>query len=147
MVDEFVAAQDLILAEIKQLGKVNKFQVFENSVPTGTELEYQNGSYLPYVIVGFGGMSEARQDWQGITSSAEDVKWSSVVVFCVGDNPHTVRILKSIMRRKLEGLIPIYGWGQLTEVLSGDFGISKPDADLSPLRYGETIAFKSVVDM
>ena len=99
------------------------------------------------MIVGFGGMSEARQDWQGITSSAEDVKWSSVVVFCVGDNPRTVRILKSIMRRKLEGLIPIYGWGQLTEVLSGDFGISKPDADLSPLRYGETIAFKSVVDM
>lgn len=147
MVDEFVAAQDLILAEIKELGRINKFQVFENAVPTGTELEYQNGSYLPYVIVGFGGMSEARQDWQGITSSAEDVKWSSVVAFCVGDNPRTVRILKSLMRRKLEGHIPIYGWGELTEVLSGDFGISKPDADLSPLRYGETIAFKSVVDM
>lgn len=147
MSEVFDDVQTDILRQINERGIRDKFQTFDGAVPTGKELKEEHGRYWPYVVVGFGGKSEAAGRQRGITSSAEDVKWTSLVVFCVGESAATVRKLKSILRKMFEGYAPMPGWGQYTEVLSGDFGISKPDPDLSPLRFGETIAFKSLTDV
>jgi len=139
---EFVTGQDIIINKLEVLAQRGKFQVFDGAVPTGETLKSTNGRFWPYVVFGLGGRTEAANRMQGISSSREDVKWSSFVLFCVGDTPRTVRKLKDAIREEFEGYIVGPGWGEMTEVLSGDFGISKPDPDLIPLRFGETIAFK-----
>lgn len=143
---EFLTVQSSIIADIKALGVMYKFSTYDGAIPTGTELKSTNGRYWPYVVYGFGGKSEAANRQRGITSSAEDVKWSSMVFYCVGDTPSTVRKLKDILRTEFEGMVPGPGWGEFTEVLTGDFGISKPDPDLIPLRFGETMAFSIMTD-
>ena len=144
---EFLDTQKAIVAKIKALGAAKKFSVFDGAVPTGDQLETTNGRYWPYVVFGLGGKTEAANRHQGITSSKEDVKWTSLVFFCVGDTSNTVRTLKDVLREEFEGYSPEPWLGQYTEVLTGDFGISKPDPDLIPLRFGETIAFKSLGDI
>lgn len=144
---EFFSTQEAIINQIKLIGAVNKFSTFEGAIPTGEQLKSENGRYWPYVVYGLGGKSEAANRHQGITSSKEDVKWTSLVFFCVGDTARTVRRLKDVLREEFEGYVPAPGWGQYTEVLTGDFGISKPDPDLIPLRFGEVISFKSLGDI
>lgn len=143
---EFLDVQEQIIAKIKALGAAQKFSVFDGAIPTGEQLKTVNGRYWPYVVFGLGGKTEAANRHQGITSSVEDVKWTSLVFFCVGDTPGTIRRLKDVLRTAFEGFVPSDGWGQFTEVLTGDFGISKPDPDLIPLRFGETMAFKNLGD-
>ena len=143
---EFLDTQNEIIRKIKALGVAQKFSTYDGALPTGDQLKSTNGRYWPYVVFGLGGKTEAANRHQGIVSSKEDVKWTSLVFFCVGDTPNTVRQLKDILREEFEGYIPADGWGQFTEVLTGDFGISKPDPDLIPLRFGETLAFKNLGD-
>lgn len=143
---EFLDGQNHLIAKIKAIGLSQKFSVYDGSLPTGEQLVSTNGRYWPYVVFGLGGKTEAANRMQGIVSSREDVKWSSLVLYCVGDTPSTVRKLKDILRNEFEGYVIGPGWGELTEVLTGDFGISKPDPDLIPLRYGETMAFKLLTD-
>lgn len=143
---EFLTTQEEIIDKIKALGVAMKFSTYEGALPTGDELKKTNGRYWPYVVYGLGGKTEAANRHKGITSTAEDVKWTSLVFYCVGDTPTTVRRLKDVLRTEFEGYIPRDGWGQFTEVLTGDFGISKPDPDLIPLRFGETMAFKNLGD-
>lgn len=143
---EFLTTQDEIIAKIKALGAAMKFSVYDGALPTGDQLKSTNGRYWPYVVFAMGGQTEAANRHKGITSSKEDVKWTSLVFFCVGDTPDTVRKIKQILRETFEGYIPTDGWGQFTEVLSGDFGISKPDPDLIPLRFGEPMSFKNLGD-
>lgn len=142
----FLTVQDQIIEKIKAIGVTQKFSTYDGSVPTGEVLKNTNGRYWPYVVFGLGGKSQVANAQKGITSSAEDVKWSSLVFYCVGDTPATVRKIKDILRTEFEGYVPAIGWGEFTEVLTGDFGISKPDPDLVPLRYGETQAFKIMTD-
>ena len=139
--------QEQLAQKVKDLGESMLFQVFDGAVPSGETLKATNGRYWPYVVFALGGKSEAARRMQGITSSADDVKITSLVFFCVADTASTVRRLKDVLREEFEGYEPTVGWGQFTEVLSGDFGISKPDPDLIPLRYGETISFKSYTDI
>lgn len=142
---EFLEVQTQLKNDIIQLGKDKKFSTFDGALPTGEMLKKENGRYWPYVVFGLGGKSEVANRQKGIVSSAEDNKWSSLVFFCVGDTPDTIRKLKDVLRTKYEGYVPALGWGQFTEILTGDFGISKPDPDLIPLRFGETISFKVMV--
>ena len=139
---EFLDGQNLLISTLEDLAEEMKFSVYDGAVPTGATLVSTNGRFWPYAIFALGGKTEAANRMQGITSSREDVKWTSLVFYCVGDTPATVRTLKDVLREKFEGFIVGPGWGELTEVLSGDFGISKPDPDLIPLRFGETLAFK-----
>ena len=143
---EFLDTQNEIIKKVKALGVAQKFSTYDGALPTGDQLESTNGRYWPYVVFALGGKTEAANRHQGIVSSKEDVKWTSLVFFCVGDTPNTVRQLKDILREEFEGYIPAAGWGEYTEVLTGDFGISKPDPDLIPLRFGETLAFKNLGD-
>lgn len=142
----FLEVQDEMIEIIKQMGVDNKFSTYDGSIPSGEHLYSTNGRYWPYVVYGFGGKTQAAGRMQGIGSSRDDVKWTSLVLYCVGDTPATVRRLKDVMRNRFEGYTPRIGWGEYTEVLTGDFGISKPDPDLVPLRFGETLAFKSLTD-
>lgn len=144
---EFLDAQQLLVDKIEAIGAAQKFGVYDGAIPSGEELKTTNGRYWPYVVFGLGGKTEAAKRHKGIVSSVEDVKWTSLVFFCVGDTPKTVRTLKDVLRNEFEGFIPAPGWGEFTEVLSGDFGISKPDPDLIPLRFGETLAFKNLGDI
>ena len=141
---EFLDVQNAMIARIKDLGTVNKFGTYDGAIPSGDELKSTNGRYWPYIVYGFGGKSEVANRNRGITSSAEDLKWSSMVFYCVADTNATVRKIKDILRTEFEGMIPALGWGEFKEVLTGDFGISKPDPDLIPLRFGETMAFSII---
>lgn len=141
---EFFNAQEAVVDHIRSIGLREKFATYDGSLPTGEELKSTRGRYWPYVVFALGGKSEVANRHKGIDTSAADVKWTSVVFYCVGDTPRAVRRLKDVLRVEFEGYEPVPGWGQLTEVLTGDFGISKPDPDLIPLRYGETLAFKAM---
>lgn len=144
---EFLDVQEEMVQKIEALGSAQKFQTFDGAVPSGEQLESVNGRYLPYVVYAFGGKTQAANRQRGIVSSRQDVKWTSLVVYCVGDTPRTVRRLKDIIRDEFEGYEPAVGWGEFSEVLAGDFGISKPDPDLIPLRFGEVIAFSALTDL
>lgn len=143
---EFLDVQEELTNKIKQLGIDNKFGTYDGAIPSGDELKSTNGRYWPYVVFGFGGKTAAANRQRGITSSAEDVKWTSMVFYCVGDTNLTVRRLKDVLRTEFEGYVPRLGWGEFTEVLTGDFALSKPDPDLIPLRFGETMSFSNLTD-
>lgn len=142
----FLDTQNEIITKIKAMGELQKFSTYDGAIPSGKDLKSTNGRYWPYVVYSFGGKTQAANRHRGISSSAEDVKWSALVFYCVGDTPATVRKLKDILRTEFEGYIPAVGWGEFTEILTGDFGISKPDPDLIPLRFGETLAFSTLVN-
>lgn len=143
---EFLDTQNAIISKIKTIASAMKFDTYDGAIPTGDELKSTNGRYWPYVVYSFGGKTQAANRHRGISSSAEDVKWSALVFYCVGDTNSTVRKLKDVLRTEFEGYVPALGWGEFTEVLTGDFGISKPDPDLIPLRFGETLAFSTLVN-
>lgn len=143
---EFLDTQNAIISKIKDIANTQKFSVFDGSIPSGADLKSTNGRYWPYVVYSFGGKTQAANRHRGISSSAEDVKWSALVFYCVGDTPATVRKIKEVLRTEFEGYVPTMGWGEFTEILTGDFGISKPDPDLIPLRFGETLAFSTLVN-
>lgn len=144
---QFLDVQVALTAKIKALAASAKFDIYDGAVPSGEQLKAHNGRYWPYVVYGFGGKTQAANRMQGIGSSRDDVKWTSLVFYCVGDSPLTVRRLKDVLRTEFEGYTPVDGWGEFTEVLTGDFGISKPDPDLIPLRFGETMSFKALTDL
>lgn len=143
---DFVEVQDNILERIKTMGAVNLFTVFEGAIPSGDELVQTNGRYWPYVVVGFGGKTEATRRMDGITGSADNIKWTALVLYCVTDTAGSMRRLKNLLRDEFEGDIPDPTWGEFTEILTGDFNISRPDPDLIPLRFGETLAFKALTN-
>ena len=144
---EFTDYLDILENKIRDLGERMYFGVYDGAIPTGEELYQTNGRYWPYVVFSFGGKTDAARRQKGITNSRDDVKNTSLVFYCVGDSPLTVRRLKDVLRTEFEGYCPGVGWGQYEEVLTGDFGVSKPDPDLIPLRYGETLAFKNMTDV
>lgn len=143
---DFLTVQNQLITRIENLGTTQKFSTYDGAIPSGKDLKTTNGRYWPYVVYSFGGKTQAANRHRGISSSAEDVKWSALVFYCVGDTPATVRKLKDILRTEFEGYIPAVGWGEFSEILTGDFGISKPDPDLIPLRFGETLAFSTLVN-
>lgn len=143
---DFLETQNALIDKIEALAAQKKFSVFDGAIPSGQDLKQTNGRYWPYVVYSFGGKTQAANRHRGISSSAEDVKWSAIVFYCVGDTNATVRKLKEVLRQEFEGYVPTIGWGEFTEVLTGDFGISKPDPDLVPLRFGETLAFTTLVN-
>ena len=117
--------------------------VWEETVPVGVVVPQQNGVYLPYVLISFGGQAPVAQWQQGITSSADDLKWTSIGIECIAQSPKDKRVVAAIVRRKLEGYIPDIGWGQLREQLSDSYTVKVPDFDLWPVRYATGIVFNT----
>lgn len=143
MITNFNAVQDSIL-ELLQASDIPN--VWESSVPAGVTLPRENGVHLPYAVVTFGGQSPVTRSNQGIVSSREDLKWTTVAVECVGDSQRDARVVANIVRDLLEGYSPDPDWGELSEVLSGDYSLAKPDYDLPPVRYATGIVFNTNVN-
>ena len=141
MSQAFLEAQEHIIEKLETLAEAAQFDTYDGAIPTGASLRKTGERYWPYVVYGFGGKSDVARRQQGITSSRDDLKQTAVVFYCVGDSPRTVRRLKNLIRDEFEGYVISDTWGQLTEKLSGDYGISKPDPDLIPLRFGESLVF------
>ena len=140
---DFEDVQDLILARLKASDIPN---VWEGAVPAGPALPSNFGSRLPYAIVSFGGKSPVSESAQGIVTSAYDLKWSSVAVECVASSPKDVRKVTKIVRGLLEGFIPDESWGQLSERLSGDYQVLKPDYEPWPVRHATGVVFNANVN-
>lgn len=117
--------------------------VWEETVPAGQELPKQNKVYLPYALVSFGGAAPVAGWQQGITSSKDDLKWTSIAVECVGATPRSKRLVAQIVRDTFEGLIPDPSWGQLREQLSDSYTVKVPDFDLWPVRFATGIVFNT----
>lgn len=134
--------QDQILEQLKSTG----IQIWEETVPAGVKLKTQNNRHLPYVLISFGGQSPVAMWQQGITSSAQDLKWTSVGTECVGETPRDRRAISAIVRKTLEGYIPDAGWGQLREQLSDSYTVKVPEFALWPVRYATGIVFNTQVN-
>lgn len=132
--------QDSIIAYLRDSDIPN---VWEETIPVGVELPKQNDVYLPYVLISFGGQAPVAQWQQGITSSAHDLKWTSVGIECVGQSPRDKRTVAEIVRAKLEGYIPDSSWGQLREQLSDSYTVKAPDFTLWPVRFATGIVFNT----
>lgn len=138
MAISFLEAQEAIIATLKATDIPN---VFEADVPAGFDLPKQNGAYLPYACISFGGKTPVAMAAQGITSSRDDLKRTAVTVECIGDSPRDVRRVAEIVRDALEGFIVDESWGELTELLAGDYTMYKPDTDIWPTRYATGIHY------
>lgn len=135
---DFEDVQELIFERIKNSAIPN---VWEVAVPAGALMTRDKGYYAPYALVQFGGQSPVAMRNQGIDTSRNDVKWTSVAVECVGSSQRDVRKVTRIVRDLLEGYIPDPSWGELTETLSGDYSVKVPDSDIWPVRYAQGIVF------
>lgn len=127
-----IDVQNSLIERLLDAGVPN---VWEGTVPAGIELPKQNGVYLPYAVVTFGGHSPVAQAMQGITSSADDLKWTSVAVEVVAPTPAMARQVEEIVRAQFEGYIPDPRWGQLREQLSDSYTVKVPDFELWPVRF------------
>ena len=117
--------------------------VWEETIPVGVELPKQGGVYLPYALISFGGQSPVARRNQGITSSAKDLKWTSVALECVGASPRDKRTVVGIVRDVLEGYSPDPSWGHLEEQLSDSYTVKVPDFTLWPVRFATGIVFNA----
>jgi len=142
MQDRLDETRDELTDLLKAAGIPN---VFEQTVPTGFELPSEKGVYLPYAVISFGGLSPVAQAMQGITSSRDDLKWTSIAVESVGATPAMARRVESIVRDTFEGLEPAPGWGQLREQLSDSYTVKVPDMDLWPVRFVRAMVFNTQV--
>jgi hypothetical protein len=135
--------QDRVFERIKALGAEMKFEVFEVSIPVGYELTEKFGQQNPYVLVSFGGQSEVASYNQGITSTVDNLKWTSVALEIVSNSPSTCRRIGGLIRKSLEGYSPDDSWGQLVEQLSGDYSVRNPEYDLWPVRQARGMVFNT----
>lgn len=134
----FLEAQEALIARLKATDIPN---VFEGSVPPGFILPHQNGSHFPYACISFGGKTPVAMTKQGIGSSKDDLKRTAVTVECVGDAPRDVRRVAELVREAFEGYIVDESWGELTELLAGDYAMYAPDYDLWPVRNATGIHY------
>lgn len=124
--------RESLITRLKAAGVPN---VWEQVVPSGVELPRQNGVVLPYVLIGFGGQAPVAMRNQGITSSRDDLKVTSVSIEAVGASPGDARKVEGIVRGQLEGYDVGPGWGELREQLSDSYTVRVPDSQLFPVRF------------
>lgn len=127
----FLEAQEAIIELLKATDIPN---VFEGIVPPGFVLPQENGAHFPYVCISFGGKTPVALTNQGIGSAKNDLKRTAVRVECVGDSPRDVRRVAEMVRDALEGYVVDESWGELTELMAGDYTMYAPDYDLWPVR-------------
>lgn len=124
--------REALITRLKAAGIPN---VWEQVVPAGVDLPRQNGVVLPYVLIGFGGQAPVAMRNQGITSSRDDLKVTSVSTEAIGASPGDARKIEGIVRAQLEGYEVGPGWGELREQLSDSYTVRVPDSQLFPVRF------------
>lgn len=143
MAISFDAAQTAIVDRLKATDIPN---VFDGFVPTGFHLPSENNAHLPYITVSFGGKSPVAMRNQGITTSRDHIKRTTVAVECIGDSPNDVRKVAEIVRDVLEGFIVDESWGELSETLAGDYTMYKPEYTLWPIRFAVGIHYAALTN-
>lgn len=139
----FSQAQEALIARLKATTIPN---VFEATVPPGFILPEQNGAHLPYACISFGGKSPIAGRNQGITSSRDDLKRTTLIVECIGDSPKDVRRVTEIVRDVFEGYEVDPSWSELSESVAGDYTMYKPDHAMWPVRYATGIHFVALTN-
>lgn len=142
---DFTEAQDTILARLEARGAVDKFDVFEDSVPVGHKFETY-GPRTPYVTVTFGGKAQVQFSQQGITGTRDNMKNTSVGIEVVAVGPRAVRLIADAVRDELEGYTPSSRWGELGERLAGSYTVLKPESEVWPVRYASSVMFSATAD-
>lgn len=141
---DFETVQDHLVEYLKlPFNGVTIPNVFEVAVPPGFILPMDHGVHLPYALISFGGQSPVAMRNQGITTTRDDLKWTSVAVEAIGNSPRDVRYVTRIVRGLLEGYKPDASWGELQEQLAGDYTVLKPEYELWPVRYATGIVFNT----
>lgn len=120
--------------------------VFEGTVPMGVNLPQDFNNLEPYILISFGGRSPVAGADQNIATTAQDLKWTTVAIECIAENPADTRTAANMVRAMLEGYSPGPDWGELSEILSGDYTVKKPDSDLVPIRHSTGIVFHTMVN-
>ena len=134
-----VPVQDQITTKLKELPQ----DVYENGVPSDSQLRFDNGMMLPYIAPFYGSYAQAA-DGRGIVSTRYDLGESYCIVECVGPNERSARLVADAVRDKLTGFIPEDA-GELRPVSRMSTVI--PDYTSSPPRYIVEVAFRYAVNV
>ena len=130
--------QDEIVAKLKELPQT----VYENGVPDDAQLEYSNGTMLPFIVPFFGGYARSN-DGRGIISSRQDLGESYCIVQCVGPTERSSRQVGDLVRDKLTGYSPVDA-GEMKPVSNSR--VVLPDFSSRPGKYITEVTFRYVVN-
>lgn len=131
--------QDSIVVKLKELAQT----VYENGVPDDTQLEYQNGIMLPFIVPFFGGYARST-DGRGIVSSRQDLGQSYCIIQCVGPTERSSRQVADGVREKMTGFIPTDA-GEMRPV--GNSRVVLPDFSSRPAKYVTEVTFTYPVNV
>lgn len=130
--------QDEIVTKLKELPQT----VYENGVPDDAQLEYSNGTMLPFIVPFFGGYARST-DGRGIVSSRQDLGESYCIVQCVGPTERSSRQVGDLVREKLTGYIPADA-GEMKPVSNSR--VVLPDFSSRPGKYITEVTFRYAVN-
>jgi hypothetical protein len=133
-----IPIEDEIIEKLKELPQA----VYENGVPDDANLQYSNGTMLPFIVPFFGGYSRAL-DGHGITSSRQDLGESYVIIQCVGPTERSSRQVADIVRDKITGFKPNDA-GEM--IPSGSSRYVTPDFSSRPAKYISEATFRYAVN-
>lgn len=133
-----IPVEDQIITKLKEMPQT----VYENGVPDDAQLQYSNGTMLPFIVPFFGGFSRAI-DGRGITSVRHDLGESFVVIQCVGPTERSSRQVADAVREKMTGFQPVDG-GPLTPSANGRPVL--PDFTSRPAKYISEVTFRYAVN-
>lgn len=131
--------QDSIVVKLNELAQT----VYENGVPDDTQLEYQNGIMLPFIVPFFGGYARST-DGRGIVSSRQDLGQSYCIIQCVGPTERSSRQVADSVREKMTGFIPTDA-GEMRPV--GNSRVVLPDFSSRPAKYVTEVTFTYPVNV
>jgi hypothetical protein len=133
-----IPIEDQIVAELKEMPQT----VYENGVPDDAQLEYSNGTLLPFIVPFFGGYSRSLEG-RGITSVRHDLGESFIIVQCIGPTERSSRQVADAVREKMTGFQPEDG-GPLTPTINNRPVL--PDFSSRPAKYISEVTFRYSVN-
>jgi hypothetical protein len=144
----FEDIQQSIIDKLKALGDAQKFDVYEVDIPVGSDRPDVEHAVVPYILIDFGGKGQQSAYNQGITGTRNDMKWTSVVMEAVANDPGIIRKLMGIIRDNFEGYIADPTWGEFIERVSSPvYSPVRPQGgQFYPPRYARTITYVVDVD-
>lgn len=136
-----------ILSRAEALATAQKFDVFDTQIPTGYRLAYQNNASVPYVLLDFGDKSQVEPTAQGITSTKDNMKWTTILFEVVTPNPATNRQIKAILRNSFEGWVPDDGWGEMIERYNARYRpVESEGTEFWPARFATSLVYVADID-
>jgi hypothetical protein len=128
-----------------QLGTLSFVDVFEGGVPDKYSPPMIAGSnqIKPYVIVDFSGVTEPRNNVNGITGAAADSYDVMFSTHATASTLKTARVVNKLVFGKLTGFIPS-NCSEIRPAFFGGIGANSNAAD--PSRYSVAQAFRALLN-